>query len=249
MRRIALLVALAAPAAAEDRVTGFEQMSEDLQRMQTDPTANPGLFWVLDGETAWSTAPAGGGESCADCHGDAGESMAGVAARYPDWDEAGARPVDLAGRVNLCRTRHQGLEPLERESDALLALTAYLTFQSEGLPIRPANDPRLEPWRDEGAALFGQRMGQLNLSCAICHDDLAGGFLASALIPEAHPTGYPQYRLEWQTMGSLTRRFGNCMFGMRAEPFEPGSDPYLALELYLMERAAGLPVEAPAIRP
>jgi sulfur-oxidizing protein SoxA len=30
--------------------------------------------------------------------------------------------------------------------------------------------------------------------------------LAGNVIPQAHPTGYPIYRLEWQKMGSLQRR-------------------------------------------
>ena len=48
-----------------------------------------------------------------------------------------------------------------------------------------------------------QREGQLNLSCANCHDDNWDKRLAGSPIPQAHPTGYPIYRLEWQTLGSL----------------------------------------------
>ncbi|SFG39934.1 sulfur-oxidizing protein SoxA [Palleronia marisminoris] len=250
MSRAALLVfALAMPAVAQDRVTGFEQMSEDLQAMQNDPVANPGLFWLLDGETLWSEDPGTGAESCEGCHGDASDSMAAVAASYPAWDEESSRPVDLAGRINLCRTRHQDTGPFERESAELLSLSAYVTHQSKGMPITPDDDPRLARWRERGEALFSTRMGQLNLSCAQCHDTLAGGHLGSALIPEAHPTGYPQYRLEWETMGSLARRFDNCFFGVRAEPFGAGSEAYLSLELFLKSRAAGLLMESPAIRP
>lgn len=43
------------------------------------------------------------------------------------------------------------------------------------------------------------------------------------MIPQAHPTGYPIYRLEWQSMGSLQRRLRNCMTGVRAEPYAYGS--------------------------
>ncbi|GGL63175.1 sulfur oxidation c-type cytochrome SoxA [Wenxinia marina] len=250
MRAALALLLLAPPAAAQDdRRTGYDDMTPELQAMQDDPVGNPGLFWVLDGEAMYSAAPDTGAESCAGCHGDGETAMSGVAARYPAWDEALDRPVDLAGRIDLCRVRHQGLPPLERESDALLSLTAYVTNQSRGLPIAPDPDPRLDGWREQGEDLFTTRMGQLNLSCAQCHDDLAGGHLAAALIPQGHPTGYPLYRLEWETMGSLDRRFGNCMFGVRAEPFGAGSAEYVALELYLKARAAGLAIEAPAIRP
>jgi sulfur-oxidizing protein SoxA len=39
------------------------------------------------------------------------------------------------------------------------------------------------------------------------------------------------------------------MSGMRAEPYPFGAPEYVALELYLAERAAPLPLETPALRP
>ena len=73
--------------------------------------------------------------------------------------------------------------------------------------------------------------------------------LGSATVPQAHPTGYPIYRLEWQSVGSLQRRLRNCMVGMRAEPYAFGSDEFTALEAFLMARAQGLALETPAVRP
>ena len=54
---------------------------------------------------------------------------------------------------------------------------------------------------------------------------------------QGHPNGYPLYRLEWQSLGSLQRRLRNCLIGMRAEPYAYGSDEYVDLELYPMWRA------------
>jgi sulfur-oxidizing protein SoxA len=39
------------------------------------------------------------------------------------------------------------------------------------------------------------------------------------------------------------------MVGVRAEPFAFGSDEFIAIEAYLMERARGMVIETPAIRP
>lgn len=244
-----LAAGLATAAAAEDRQSSYESMSPELQAMQDDEAINPGMLWVGQGAALWETPAGAAGRSCKGCHGDPAESMAGVAARYPAWDEASATPVDLLGRIDLCRTRHQHAETLGRDSDPLLALGAFVARQSDGLPITPDPDPRLDPWREKGQALFEGRMGQLNLACASCHDDHAGEHLAAARIPQAHPTGYPQYRLQWERMGGLHRRLENCMTGIRAEPFKAGSLEYIALESFLMSRAAGLPLEAPAIRP
>ena len=235
-------------AAADGRRSGFDDMSPGTQAMQRDDTANPGMLFVAEGEAAWQ-APAGpAGRSCASCHGP-GERMRGVAVGYPAFDEAIATPVDLQGRIALCRTRHQGAEPLLREGKALLALEAYVAHQSRSLPLRPVDDPRLISARDEGAALWRRRQGQLDLSCAACHDDNAGRKLGASLIPQGHPTGYPVYRLEWQAMGSLQRRLRNCMIGVRAEPYPYGDTAFVALELYLRDRAAGMIVETPAVRP
>ncbi len=77
----------------------------------------------------------------------------------------------------------------------------------------------------------------------------AGRRLAGNVVPEAHPTGYPLYRLEWQALGSLQRRLRNCLVGMRAEPYAYGAPEMVDLELYLMWRARGMPMETPAVRP
>ncbi|MEP9398599.1 sulfur oxidation c-type cytochrome SoxA [Mesorhizobium sp. KR2-14] len=235
-------------AAADERITGYQELSPELQMVQDDPFKNPGMLWVGEGESLWAAPVGEGGKSCASCHADAA-SMQGVAARYPAFDEQSGRITDLTGRIMSCQSQHQGVEPFERESRELLALTAFVARQSAGLPITPDPDPRLSPWRQQGAALFQKRLGQLNLSCSQCHNDYAGERLLAAVIPQAHPTGYPQYRLEWEGMGSLQRRLNNCLTGVRATPFTAGSDEYVALELYLMDRASGLPIEAPAIRP
>jgi len=94
-----------------------------------------------------------------------------------------------------------------------------------------------------------RRQGQLNLACSQCHDANWGRQLAGNVIPQAHPTGYPLYRLEWQGLGSLERRLRNCLVGIRAEPYDYGAPELVDLELFLMWRARGMPLEAPAVRP
>jgi sulfur-oxidizing protein SoxA len=103
--------------------------------------------------------------------------------------------------------------------------------------------------RERGGKLFQTRLGQLDLSCAACHDQNWGKRLGGTPIPQAHPVGYPIYRLEWQSVGSLQRRFRNCMTGVRAEPYPFDAPELIELEAFLMERAAGLALETPAVRP
>jgi sulfur-oxidizing protein SoxA len=242
-------LASAAEIPLEQRRSGYETMSRETQKMQDDDATNPGTLWVLDGEALWNRKAGAADRACGDCHGDAAASMKGVAARYPAFDPARGRPVTLEQRINACRTGRQKAAPLAYEGKELLALTAYVARQSRGLPINVTIDERTRPFLEAGKEAFHRRQGQLNLACAQCHDDNWGKHLAGSVIPQAHPTGYPIYRLEWQSLGSLERRLRNCLFGIRSQVPEFGADEFVDLELFLMWRARGMKIEAPAVRP
>jgi sulfur-oxidizing protein SoxA len=117
------------------------------------------------------------------------------------------------------------------------------------MPIRAADGEQTKRFIEAGRTIFERRQGQLNLSCAQCHDDNWRGKLAGAPITQGQANGYPLYRLEWQAVGSLQRRLRNCLVGMRAEPYAIGAPEYVDLELFLMWRARGMSVETPAVRP
>lgn len=236
-------------AQSDTRRSGFDDMSPSTQAMQHDDTQNPGMLWVQDGAALWERAPNTSAKTCAGCHGTARSSMRGVAARYPAFDAAIKRPVNLSQRINLCRERHQQAPPLPAESHDLIALEGHVAHVSRGLPVMPPADPQLTPFRERGAAFYQQRIGQLDLSCAQCHDERAGKRLGGSLIPQGRATGYPLYRLEWQSLGSLQRRLRNCMTGVRAEPFAHGETALVELELYLAWRDRGMKMETPAVRP
>ena len=238
---------LAAPTAAQKR-SGYDDAGPQTRAMQDDDSANPGFLWVVQGEALWAAPAVAGGKSCADCHGGIA-AMRGVAARYPSHDAARDRPLNLTARVNICRTEHQGAPPLAVESQAMLALTAAIGRQSRGMALHIDATGPLAPVIARGALLFSTRQGQLNLSCAQCHDDRAGGRLGGAVIPQGHANGYPQYRLEWQTLGSLARRLRACLSGVRAEPYAADAAEMLEFEAFLAVRGDGLVVETPAVRP
>ena len=255
MRALALglatlcITSAAAQAQTETRRSGLTFMSPATQAMQRDDTLNPGMLWVKQGEALWQRAAGSKVKSCADCHGEATTAMRGVAPRYPAFDEEQQRPVNLAQRINLCRQQRQGAEPWRAESQDLLSLESYVAYQSRGLPLAAGSDARLAPFVERGRQHYQQRMGQLDLSCAQCHEQRWGQRLGGSFIPQAHPTGYPVYRLEWQGVGSLQRRLRNCMNGVRAQSYPLGSQELVELELYLAVRARGMPLEAPAVRP
>jgi L-cysteine S-thiosulfotransferase len=250
---IAIGFALAPLAATEiapnERRSGYTFMAPDTQAIQDDDTANPGMLWVLDGEALWKTRAGSADKACADCHDNGRASMKGVAVRYPAYDKTLGRPVNLEQRINICRARHQNASPLAYESRELLALTAFVAEQSRGAAVTPATTPELEPFVQNGRDFFMKRQGQLNLGCTNCHDDNWDKHLAGSAVTQAMATGYPLYRLEWQSLGSLQRRLRNCIAGMRAQNYDYGAPELVELELYLMSRARGMPIETPAVRP
>jgi len=213
-------------------------MSRETRAMQDDDSANPGMLSVLEGEALWAS------NGCAGCH----SSLKGVAARYPAVDDK-RRLLNLESRINLCRVEQQKAPAFPYEGRELLALSAYIGNQSRGMPIQVGVDEKSKAHVEAGKAAFRRRQGQVNLACMSCHEENAGKRLAGSVITQAHPTGYPLYRLEWQALGSLQRRLRGCLTGIRAEAPGYGAPELVELELYLMWRANGMKLETPAVRP
>lgn len=241
-------IAIAVDPQSPQPKSGLAYSSADVRALQADDFANPGMLWVARGEKLWNAPSGRSAKSCATCHRDATQTMKGVAARYPQLDDSGGGLLNLEGRISRCRERHQEAGPLRYESEELLALTAWVGHQSRGLPLQPeinaANRARLE----RGREIYHRRQGQMNLACFHCHEQNAGRKLLADTISEGHGNAYPAYRLEWQSVGSLHRRLRACYFGVRAESPAFGAEDLLDLELYLAQRARGLPVEVPGVR-
>lgn len=250
-----LLALVCAGAEAQERRIPPEQIksgsafsSPEVRSLEQDVFANPGMLWVERGARTWSERSGSAGRSCASCHGDARASMKGVAARYPAVDRASGKLLDLGGRIQQCRAVRQGAAALRHESDELLALAAFVAFQSRGMPIETSVEGAAREHFEAGRRYFYTRRGQMNLTCAQCHEENWGKRLLAETISQGHPNAFPAYRLEWQTMGSLARRLRACLSGIRAEMLPYGSPEYLDLELFLAWRARGLPVETPGVR-
>ncbi|MEL6728733.1 MAG: sulfur oxidation c-type cytochrome SoxA [Pseudomonadota bacterium] len=224
--------------------SGYAFLTPETQALQDDPFENPGLLWVDRGETLFSSADTDA-PSCASCH---SNGLQGVAATYPKVDPRTGEVLNLEARINSCRTEHQKLDPLGYESDALLALTTYIASESRGEPISVDLSGVAGDAYARGRDYFLTRRGQFNLSCQQCHTENWGQQLRGDTISQGHGNGFPAYRLEWQSVGSLHRRLRDCDTGVRAEPLPYGDPTYIAVELFLAARAQGLDAESPAVR-
>lgn len=228
----------------EDIRSGYAFLTPETQHLQDDRFENPGYLWVDRGAALFEASDASM-PACASCH---SKGLVGVAASYPAIDETSGELLNLEGRINQCRTTHQGEDAYEYESDELLALTAFVAAASNGAPQTVEISERTAPYLETGETYFRTRRGQFNLSCQQCHTETWGKKLRGDTISQGHSNGFPAYRFEWQSMGSLHRRLRDCDTGVRAQPLPYGDETYIALELYLAARGKGLEVETPAVR-
>ena len=233
---------------SEGRQSGYLFLDAATRALQDDDFQNPGGFALMRGEQLWSTPDGTTGKSCASCHGPAETAMKGVASRYPAYDPEAGGLLNLELRINREREVRMGAAPLAYESDAMLALSAYISAQSRGMPIDVQVDGPAVDYFEAGQSFYFRRRGQLDLACSQCHDDLIGQKLRGDTISQGQINGFPLYRLMWRRLASRHRMFEWCNTSLRAEPYPYGSEEYLALELYIAWRGRGLPIESPAVR-
>ena len=228
--------------------SGWRFRSPETQAFEMDDFENPAFPAVEQGEALWNTVEGEAGKSCATCHNDASETMKGVRASMPKWNEKLGKPHTLETQINACRTENMKAEAWKWEAPNMLAMTAYVGLQSRGMPVNVQTDGPMQAWNDKGKELYYTRVGQLDMSCANCHEENYGKMIRADHLSQGQINGFPTYRLKWGGVGSIHRRFSGCMKNIRATPYKRGSDEFIALELYLASRGAGLSVETPAVR-
>ena len=232
----------------EDRRSGYTYAKAETRAIQDDDFENPGMLWVEHGEESWTQVDGDAGKSCNSCHGDALDSMKTVGSTYPVFAKDIGKLENVEDRINRCRTDNMKAKAWKYDSQDMLGMVSYVKRQSFGQPLNVKIDGDAAPWFEKGKAFYNQRRGQLDMACSNCHVDNAGNMIRANLLSEGQGNGFPTYRLKWQKPGSIHRRFRGCNKQVRAKPYKAGSDEYLALELYVMWRGRGLPVETPAVR-
>ncbi len=236
------------PTGPLNQLSGQAFLSPSLKAIQNDPSTNPVSLWLEQGRALW--AGRAGQASCTQCHGDI-QKMRPSATHFPKWSVSQQKLINLEDQILTCSERTP--RPLKGLENAdVLALSALLHQTSAGLSFQMApKDEEKERWQlelNEGAKLFTMRMGRMNLACTHCHDLNIGKTMRADVISPGHPTGFPIFKLSWQSMGSIDRRLRACYSGVQAEVPAPGSPELRQLELFLKSRAQGMPIEEPSLR-
>jgi sulfur-oxidizing protein SoxA len=230
-------------------LSGWLFRTEETRALEADSFSNPGMLRVDEGETIWNTVEGTEGKSCASCHGNAAESMKGVGAHFPKWDPETKRPIDVELQINKCRKDRMGAEPYKFDKGGQKPLTAYIKHQSLGIPVKlDLSEGDMQKWWDQGKEFYYRRTGQLNLSCASCHEQNEGMHIRADHLSQGQVNGFPTYRLKQADLVSVQNRFRGCIRDTRAEYPAAFSDELMALEVYVTWRGTGLSVETPAVR-
>ncbi len=230
-------------------ISGWHYRTEDTRALQQDSFDNPGMLGVEEGEEYWNKVEGTMGKSCASCHGDASESMVGVGASYPKWSEKLGKPINVELQINHCRVENMGAEPYKFDKGGQKPLTAFIKHQSQGLPVElNLEEGEMQQWWERGKETYYRRTGQLNLSCATCHEDNNGKYIRADHLSQGNVNGFPTYRLKQSNLISLHNRFRGCIRDTRAEYPAAFSDELMGLEVYTTWRGTGLSVETPAVR-
>ncbi|UYV35934.1 sulfur oxidation c-type cytochrome SoxA [Rhodobacteraceae bacterium D3-12] len=248
---IEMVTTTKAPAHLSDALdtiySGWHFRSKETQKMEADDFDNPGMIFAEQGADIWNTAEGSAGKSCADCHG-APDQMAGVKAVYPKYVEAAGEVRTLQMQVNDCRVNRMGAEAWKTDKGGSLNIEALLASVSRGLPVNVAIDGPAKATWEKGKEIYYTRYGQLQLSCASCHEDNYGNMIRADHLSQGQINGFPTYRLKNTKLNGSHSRFKGCIRDTRAQTFNPGSPEFIALELYVASRGNGLSVEGPSVR-
>lgn len=228
-------------------MSGWLFRDVDTRAMQLDDFENQGMIFADSGAEAWDTVEGTEGKSCASCHNDI-ESMKGVRASMPKMNEAGDDLWSMENFINDCRVNRMGAEEWAWNSQPMKNMTAAISVQSRGLPMDVAIDGPAQSWWEKGKEMYYTRFGQLEMSCANCHEDNYGNMIRADHLSQGQVNGFPVYRLKDSNVVSIHQRFVGCVRDTRAETFKAGSEEFRALELYVASRGEGLPIEGVSVR-
>lgn len=234
--------------ALSEVTSGWLYRSDETQAMQMDDFDNPGMLAVEDAMVAWGTAEGTENKSCADCHGAAEEGMAGVRATYPKWNDNAEEVRTLAMQINACRTENMGAEEWKYDGGDMLAMEGLISYAGRGDTINVAIDGPAQAMWEQGRDMYYTRTGQLELSCANCHEQNYGNMIRADHLSQGQINGFPTYRLKNAKLNGVHSRFKGCVRDTRAETYAVGSEDFIALELYVASRGNGLSVEGPSVR-
>jgi sulfur-oxidizing protein SoxA len=206
------------------------------------------MIFVDQAMEDFNTVMGSEGNSCASCH--TPEDFEMTRATYPQWDEEPARSRPSRCRSSNARPIGWGWKrPIGYNSQAMRNMSALIASEGRGQVVNVAIDGPAQSVWEQGREIYYTRFGQLELSCANCHEDkLRQQLIRADHLSQGRSTAFPTYRLKQANLVGCTTGSVAASATRGPRPSRVGSPEFVALELYVASRGNGLTIEGPAVR-
>jgi len=251
---------IAFPASAQDA-------QKEIQRYrQMVAEGSPAELFELEGETLWKKPQGPNKVSLEKCDlGQGAGVLKGAYAGLPRYFKDADRVMDLETRLLHCMTTLQGRTRAEATArlfgsadkpSEMESLSAYIAAQSRGMKLEPGlSEPREKQSFELGRALFFQRTGAWDFSCASCHGQ-EGARIRMQDLPVLYKpqfakpvmASWPAYRVSTSQFVTLQWRMNDCFRQMRTPEPTFGSETTAALIHFLTVTARGETYNGPGIK-
>jgi sulfur-oxidizing protein SoxA len=241
-----------------------QDAQKEIQRYrQMVAEGSPAELFEVAGEALWKKPQGPNNVSLEKCDLGLGPGTLKAAyARLPRYFKDADRVMDLETRLLHCMVKLQGRTPQEatgrvfgsadRPSE-MESLSAYIAAQSRGTKMAPGlSQPKEKEAYELGKALYFQRAGGWDFSCASCHGEdgkrIRLQYLPVLYKPEqARPvvSSWPAYRVSTSQFITLQWRLNNCYQQMRMPEPGFGSDTTVALIHFITATGKGVPYAGP----
>ena len=248
---LAAALALAGPALADETAKEIQRYREMVAE------GSPAELFEIQGEELWKKPQGPKNVSLERCDlGQGAGVLIGAYAHLPRYFQDADRVMDLETRLVHCmvtlqgRTREEATARVFGSADRpseLELLSAYIAGQSRGVPIEPGLSHAKEKASYElGRALYFQRVGAWDFSCASCHGE-EGKRIRMQELPVLYKPQYarpvmaswPAYRVSTSQVITLQWRMNDCYRQMRTPEPNFGSETTVALIHFLTATARG----------
>lgn len=226
---------------------------------------NPAELFEMAGEEVWKTPAGPKNASLEKCDLGLGAGVvAGAFAQLPRYFADTDKVQDLESRLLTCMFTLQGIESRDYidakfgtpKKDHLVALTAYISGASNGMPVKVSiANAKEQQMYDLGQRMFFYEAGPYDFACATCHGQDGKRIRLQDLpyIPTkdgaaAGWTSWPAYRVSSGQMWSMQWRINDCFRQQRFPEPVYTSDLTIALSMYMAATANGAAVATPGIK-
>jgi sulfur-oxidizing protein SoxA len=262
---LAALLALPGIASAQEMVN-----AEAYRAALQDKFANPGTMVSDRGEALFKAPRGPKNVSLEKCDFGLGAGkLEGAYAQLPRYFKDSNKVEDLESRLVTCMVNLQGFSSADvlkkvfgdhtrNESNTdIEALAMYVASMSDGMPINPPLKHAQEKEALKvGEALFFNRHGPMDFSCATCHaqDEKRirlqelGNYATNKANAQATMKTWPTYRVSHGMVRTLQSRMWDCNWQMRLPDLAYGSPASVALISFLSHQAKGAALDVPGMK-